>query len=772
MTHNEEVFAMVPEYAALNIHMFDLWGVNEDDLSCCCGTPNCPDAGKHPVGGRGVKDATLDIDLLRKRILEDPAKEPNPRKRNRNLGGAMGATSRKTALDIDIGEGKHGLETWAELIREHGEPETLRATTGGGGAHLIFQYNSALKTSSNTLGKHVDCRNDNGYIVLPPSLHRNGRRYQWDNWGTPCADLPAHLTKKKDTRGRPRKDDPLRQHYTLEQVAEMLAHIPADDRDFWRSAGIILGREFKLAEEAWNLYVKWSEKWEGQKGRGHDAIMHQAFYEISQQDAERELTLGTIIKLAVDGGWTPRKGDGSVDTFVYDHESNAYIYRPSGKSWVAASVDAACGQVNVDGRLIKASLWIQQHARITTTTSTPAIKGDILEGYDCREGVLFESPGGAVYNKYRPPTIVPGDAALAAPFEAHVRRLMPREGDADQFLNYLAHRVQKPEEKPRFALVIIGDQGVGKDTAIDFCCPAIGEWNVASIAPSAVEGGFNEYAAKTLIRINEAADLREMSRWAFNERIKVLVAGNPDACEINPKYGSKYTVTMHCGVVITSNHLTGSVHIPMDDRRFDVLLCATLEEMGLADDQVRHDYFTTLHEWYATKDGKRHIAAFLRERNLSGFSAALGQRKTAAHTEIVQHGMIGDEWAQDIVDGLGSPHLLRTDWLLERAVAAGEKKENVRARIGHALGRMGYDVLPNRHRKDGRWKIQGVLCKVYKRRDHKPVPEPDWQRALEIPDPGKDSYVYDGERNTYVVLKYQAPTPKPVAPRYREYLEK
>jgi hypothetical protein len=316
----------------------------------------------------------------------------------------------------------------------------------------------------------------------------------------------------------------------------------------------------------------------------------------------------------------------------------------------------------------------------------------------------------------------------------------------------MAHRVQKPEEKPRFALLIIGDQGIGKDTAIDFCCPALGRWNVASIAPSAVEGGFNEYAAKTLVRINEAADLREMSRWAFNERIKVLIAGNPDECEINPKYGHKYTVTMHCGVTITSNHLTGSLHIPADDRRYDVIQCATLEEMGLAGEKERREYFSTLHEWFLKKDGDRHIAAFLRERVLSGFSAALGQRKTAAHAEIVQHGMLGDEWLVDILDDLGYPPCVRADWILDRAVGMNEVKADVRARMNHALGRLGYEVLRNPNYKDGRWKLNGVLCKVYKRRDYNPTPEPDWQTVLAIPE-GEDSWVYDETQNTYVLRK-------------------
>ena len=88
----------------------------------------------------------------------------------------------------------------------------------------------------------------------------------------------------------------------------MLEVIPADDRDLWRSVGIILGREFKRSDEAWQLYVEWAAKWDGQKGRGHDEIMHQCFHKLSQESSERELSLGTIVKAAMENGWVPKKG--------------------------------------------------------------------------------------------------------------------------------------------------------------------------------------------------------------------------------------------------------------------------------------------------------------------------------------------------------------------------------------------------------------------------------------------------------------------------------
>ena len=293
----EGVLQYALRYLDLGWWVFPLHTV-DDDLQCTCCVRDCKDAGKHPrkdLAPNGVKNASKDPDKIREWF--------GPQATASNLAIATGPESNLTVDDIDIGPGKGGAETWRELIEEHGEPDTLIAETGSGGMHVLFQYNSALKTSSNTLGKGVDCRNDSGYIVAAPSRHRSGGTYKWVNWGTPVAVLPAHLTKKKEKRKR--KDDPSRKKYTLEEVRRMLDVVPADDRDLWRHVGIILGRAFNRSEDAWKLYGEWAGKWKGKRSHNHDAQMREAFYDISQQDAESELSLGTIVHHAKENGWTP-----------------------------------------------------------------------------------------------------------------------------------------------------------------------------------------------------------------------------------------------------------------------------------------------------------------------------------------------------------------------------------------------------------------------------------------------------------------------------------
>ncbi len=695
-------------YAKMGWHVFPIHGIKKDG-ECTCGKLMCKDIGKHPKTQRGYKDATTE---------EEKIKAWFSTTSETNIGIATGSVSGITVIDIDVGPDKDGFETWQNLIREHGEPQTLVSETGGGGMHFIFSYNSGLKTSNNTLGKNVDCRNDGGYIVAPPSTHYSGRQYKWMNPGASLCALPAHLCVKKETRGRPKKDENSKKRYTIEQVSEMLDLISSDDRTLWRNVGVILGREFNRVDEAWMLYNKWANTYTGKKDSKHNERMHEAFYVISQEPSDKELTIATIVKIAIKEGWVPKNGVVPIENFLFFGPGNNYIYRPTGSLWIAAAVDSVVDPVNVNGAIKNASEWLRLHRHVTSMTSEPSLDSDYVVGFDCLNGEIIEVTGAALFNKYIKPRIVLGSAEKATPFVDHCKLLFNKEGDCDQFLDYMAHRAQKPEEKPRFALLISGEQGTGKDTAIEFCTPSLGIWNVANIEPCHLDTSYNSFVASTLVRISEAANLQDMSKWAFNERTKVLIAGSPDYCVVNPKYGSQFHVRMHCGVIITTNHLSSSIHIPPDDRRYDVIEVATKIEMGLEDYEKRKKYFSDLWDWFLD-GGAEHVADFLHKRDLSKFSASNGQRKTLAHQIVIASGFSGDDWLHEIIEEFPSHTGIRTDWLMQRAVAKGQRESDVRRTFTHALGRLGYVHYPNlftdkgEKNKDGRWLIGKKRVNVY-----------------------------------------------------------
>ncbi len=100
-----------------------------------------------------------------------------------NIGIATGGISDCFVLDID---GEQGHETLAKLTAQYGElPETPTVKTGRG-LHYYFQYpryhivrNLAGKDAHGVPMPGIDLRADGGYVVAPPSIHPNGKPYEW-----------------------------------------------------------------------------------------------------------------------------------------------------------------------------------------------------------------------------------------------------------------------------------------------------------------------------------------------------------------------------------------------------------------------------------------------------------------------------------------------------------------------------------------------------------------------------------------------------------------
>lgn len=130
--------------------------------------------GKLPAirGGKGFHDASNDPDQVREWWRRWP---------NANIGLPMGDRN-WFALDVDAG--KDGIATRERLEHEHGPlPFTLRAATGGGGEHWVFEAPDASKIVNRANipgGAGLDVRTLGGYIAIAPSVHPvTGALYEW-----------------------------------------------------------------------------------------------------------------------------------------------------------------------------------------------------------------------------------------------------------------------------------------------------------------------------------------------------------------------------------------------------------------------------------------------------------------------------------------------------------------------------------------------------------------------------------------------------------------
>ena len=73
-------------------------------------------------------------------------------------------------------------EAGQKIPKFSGTPTVI---TGGNGKHVYFSLpdNTSIRSSARPLGKKhlMDVRAEGGYVLAPPSLHKSGKRYKWEN---------------------------------------------------------------------------------------------------------------------------------------------------------------------------------------------------------------------------------------------------------------------------------------------------------------------------------------------------------------------------------------------------------------------------------------------------------------------------------------------------------------------------------------------------------------------------------------------------------------
>ena len=97
------------------------------------------------------------------------------------IGVVTGKISNMVVLDVE-NYCKIPIE---ELLKTY--PTQMYSKTGSGGYHLFYQYPTGISKVSNRVGifEGADLRADGGFIVLPPTVHPSGSKYEWVKRGMP-----------------------------------------------------------------------------------------------------------------------------------------------------------------------------------------------------------------------------------------------------------------------------------------------------------------------------------------------------------------------------------------------------------------------------------------------------------------------------------------------------------------------------------------------------------------------------------------------------------
>jgi len=412
----------------------------------------------------------------------------------------------------------------------------------------------------------------------------------------------------------------------------------------------------------------------------------------------------------------------TIDDFVaYMRQANAFFFVPCRELWPGSNIDKRLPRVpvltkngkpkRVNGKpvTLAPAKWLIKNRPVEQTTWAPGWPLLIRDRL-CTDNGWIERPGCTSFNQYRAPQLKLGDASRAGPWIQHARKIYP--DDAPHIIAWLAHRVQRPQEKINHALVLGGLQGIGKDTLIEPVRRAIGPWNFQDVSPThMVDSAFNGYAKAVILRISEGRDLGDTDRFKFYEHLKTYIVTPPDTMRVNEKHLKEYYILNCIGLIITTNYKTDGVYLPADDRRHFIAWSNYTKE------NFPENYWNTLHGWY-NNGGFEHVAAHLAELDISGFDPKAPPPKTPAFWDIVNAGSAPeDAELADVINKLGNPAALTINQLIAAAtsdVMDWLTDRRYRRALPHRLERCGYVFTQNPDsRNDGRWMIKGERCVVY-----------------------------------------------------------
>jgi hypothetical protein len=218
---------------------------------------------------------------------------------------------------------------------------------------------------------------------------------------------------------------------------------------------------------------------------------------------------------------------------------------------------------------------------------------------------------------------------------------------SDYILDWCAHMVQRPWEKPGVALVFRGGKGTGKTLLTLLVATAIGRRNaIITASGKKLFGTFNwQLADKLLIGAEEAFFVGNRE---LNDQLKHLLTG--DDIEVEQKFGQRISVKSMHRMIMTSNH-DQVISASEDERRFFV---CDVSETHRGDDV----YFAPLVSVIKGEDNDT-LAAFMYElqtRDINNWKPERAARRAASG---------GSDLARQKLLSLEPP----LQWLLETALS-------------------------------------------------------------------------------------------------------
>lgn len=555
---------------------------------------------------------------------------------------------RLVVLDVDDKDGKDGSGA-LEKLRAGGKelPETFTQTTTTGGRHFVFWTDAILGNSASRIAVGLDVRASGGFIVGAGS-EIDDKCYS-ANWKQ-VAKCPQWLETAAGATHKEERSGTSHEEYAHLRATQYLLTAPqavefegANHTTFVVAANL---KDLGVHEaDALELMDVWNQRNE------HPWDVHQLKTIIANAYSYGRSKLGSA---APENEFTPIIEPEKQHPFDELNKEYAFITAGGGHHILWETTDNK-GRFQLQHlaeqtfhRKFASKVLSVGNGKTESLTKLWMCSGRrrSYRGFTFQPGT--ETPD--FYNLFRGFSCTPleeGDAvdpkwekalkdflyhALVNVCDGHGKLF-------DWLMNYFAHLVQKPQEKPHVALVFKGKKGVGKNALVDRIGSLLGCHYMVTANRRYLVSNFNGHLENLLLFVLDEAF------WSGEKQIegivKDLITGNEHIIEHKGK--EAYAVDNLLRLVIIGND-EWLVPASQDERRYAVF------NVG-AGNKEDHAFFEGI-ERGMNSGGNRLLMRYLMNRDISKFNPNKAPvTKGLLEQKLVSLGPIQQWWSDCLHEG-------------------------------------------------------------------------------------------------------------------------
>ena len=217
----------------------------------------------------------------------------------------------------------------------------------------------------------------------------------------------------------------------------------------------------------------------------------------------------------------------------------------------------------------------------------------------------------------------------------------------DYFLNFLAHLIQKPNERIPICFIFKSKQGVGKNMMLDCIGNLIGKHHyITSSNPQDFFGDYAEgFFRKLLVNLNECEG---KDTFDFEGRIKSFMTES--TITLNPKFVRQTTINNYARLIITTNKPNP---VPIDVRSKDRRFIVFQSTNKYLDDKYGTNFWTKLKTHFEKPEFISSLYNFLNTREINNIKWIEERPITNAYLEMCkQYVPVEALFLEDYIDNL------------------------------------------------------------------------------------------------------------------------